>query len=213
MKPKRRIKAILRRLDAASQSEEIQLAAKVLNWVLDDDSDFNDIFKEIEEPKSKNSFNMFAYDKPQEVWIMPNPYDGDEVYLASTRPNYTPVRWWTKVELDNIDKNIVYGEDFLELKISYKTDIISWVEIDNIFNHFRDLFRNRDEVEKYVKNFFNIDETDKLLLTSEERKNFQKANNINPNELKTALEKAYQAEWLYTYRKKGDDIWALKKRT
>ena len=66
------------------------------------------------------------------------------------------------------------------------------------------------KLKNMLKNFFNIDETDKLLLTSEERKNFQKANSINPNELKAALEKAYQAEWLYTYRKQGGRYMGIK---
>ena len=210
MKPKRRIKAILRRLHAASQTNEIQLAAGVLSWVLDDYSDFNDIFSEIQEPKAKSSLNLFAYDKPQEVWMMVEPYEKEDVYISASRPTYTPQRWWEKVELDKIDKNIVYGEDYLDLAASYKTDTLSWIEMDNIFTHFRDLFRNRGEAENYAKNFFTIDESDKLLLTPSERKEFQKKYRINANKLKAEIEKYYNAKWQYTYREKGEDIWALQ---
>lgn len=211
MKTKRRIDAILRKLKAASQTEEIQLAAKVLNWVLEDDLDFNDIFEEIEEPKSKNSINMFAYDKPQEVWVMVDPYNEENVYISSSRPKYTPARWWQKTELDKIDKNIIYGDDYLDLKLSYKTETISWVEVNNIFTHFKDLFRTREESEKYAKNFFSIDNNDKIILTTSERIEFQKEFGINLNQLKRAIEKHYNAQWIYSYREKGDRLWALKK--
>ena len=215
MKQKRRIKAIIRRLDAGSTEDHL-LAKKVLEWVLDDGADFNDILPDIEEPQSKASLSMFAYDTPQEVWIMPDPFYEDKVYIESSRPSYMPPSWWTKGTLEQIEaegKTLSFGDDPLRLQDSYKGKTISWVEVDNIFKHFRDMFRTRKTAEKYASNFFSIDKSDMVTVSATERREFQKENKVSPSELKVRIEEELSADWKYSYTENKEDMWALQKKT
>lgn len=211
MKQKRRIKAIIRRLEGNSDSDSI-LAKKVLEWVLDDGADFNEVISSIEEPQSKTSLNLFAYDKPQEVWVMVDPFYDNKVFIENTRPSHTPPSWWKRVPLDDLTEEVSFGEDPLRLTESYTGETISWIEIDNIFNHFRDLFRTRKSVEKYVEFFFKVDWSDMVTISASERKVFQQENKVSPSELKRAIEDYLNSDWKYDYTKNKENIWALQRR-
>lgn len=213
MKPKRRITSIYNKLLKAEQNEDNILAAKILGWVLEDNElDFEDIVYGIEEPAPRLATEMFAYDAEQTVWAMKNPYNHEQVFITDKVPEYTPKSWWEKIELNNISEEITIETDYLRVRDHIQGEKISWVEIPWCFQKYRDFFRKQSEAEDYLSNFFTIDYSDRWELTAIERRAFQDRTNCNSKSLRAKLEEEYGADWIYTYKNKGERIWVMRKR-
>lgn len=212
MKTKRRIKAIIKRMEEVEQTSEIIAGKNVLKWVLDDDMDISEIFEYLSEPQSKLSKNMFAYDEKQMIWVMEDPIDRGKVYICNSRPIYTPSFWWHRRELSSVTQEISYGEDFIQLKQIFPCAEFHWENLEEVFQKFRLFFRTREHLEKYIKYFFVYDDSDRVFLTPDDRKNYAAELKVFPGYLKDALEKTYGLKWMYNTTKEGELLWAMKNK-
>lgn len=213
MKPKRRITSIYNKLLKAEQTEETLLALQILGWVLEDnDLDFEDIVSGIKEPAPRLSTDLFAYDTVQMVWAMKNPYNHEQVFIVDRVPDYTPKSWWELIDINKIEEEIIIEVDYLKVRDHLKGDSISWVEIPWCFQKYREFFRKQLEAETYLSKFFTIDYHDRWEVTAIERRAFQQRTNCNSKALREKLEAEYNADWIYTYKNKGERIWVMRKR-
>lgn len=209
MKQKRRISAIIRRLEKMNRTAEVATALKTLQWVLEDGvEDFSEIIPSVQEPKPKLTAELFQYDKEQFVWVMKDPLNEGAVFIADKLPKHTPKFWWEKRPLSEISEEVSFGDDYLEIELSFgEREKISWVEIQNVFTHFSGLFRTKKDCEKFLSYYYPIDWENYLEIGEEDRAVLE----IKTSALRAAVEEYYDAEFIYSFKRKGEIIWAMRK--
>lgn len=215
MKTKRRIRSIYNKLKTADRTDDIMLAQEILAWVLDEGEGaelFEEIVPTIEEPKSRLSANLYAYDQVQEVWWMPNPKNREQCFIAQTRPSYTPQGWWTKKPLDEIQEEVLFHEYYLGVVASNDQGRLDWTSVENCFVLYREMFRTRSQVEKFLSHYYPIDFQSQVLVGEKDRQTIAESTGLKTTALREEIELTFDADWVYTYKKDGERIWAMKLR-
>ena len=215
MKNKRRIRAIYNKLRLSDRTAEVKAAQDILAWVLEEDGApefFEEIIEGIQEPRSRLSSNVYAYDEVQEVWTMIDPTNPNQAYITQTKPDFTPDSWWVKKPLDDIKEEIVFGMNYLGEIIPNDYGYVSWELVEELFSTYRTSFRTRAQVVKFLEHYYPIDYTGRLDVGEEERKILAERDNLSTTSLRAGVEDYFKADWVYTYKEKGERIWAMKLR-
>lgn len=216
MKNLRTIKAAYRKLRALQNpTEDAKLALRLFDWIFDEENSLfiSDILPQISDSKSRLLDDTYAYDAADWHWVMENPHKSGQYIMEKKKPSHTPSNWWKKVDRNEFEKDVIWTPDYFELfELLEGLESVSWVAVEDIFQNYRDWFKNRAAVEKFLSFYLPINYTDRIVISPIERREVIERQNVNKARLKEYFEKEFSAEFICEVKEKGESLWWLKKK-